>query len=129
MWDKYNLNPSIRVLLVEDAPFLRYAFGRLLRLHGFEVHEATDGRAALEALEFFEPQLIVTDMMMPVMDGIELIERLRSNPKTAALPILAMTADASEQAECRAREAGAVDFLPKPVDMPTLLDRLRSMNR
>ena len=91
--------PNMRVLLVEDAPFLRYAFGRLLRLHGFEVREATDGREALDCVAEFQPQLVLTDLMMPVMDGIELIRRLHENPDTASLPVVAITADATEQAD------------------------------
>jgi len=126
MWDTYEKN--LRVLLVEDAPFLRYAFGRLLRMHGFEVMEANDGREALECVGTFHPQLVVTDLMMPVMDGVELIQRLRADPQTADLPVLAITADASEQAESRAREAGAVDFVTKPIDLPTLLNRLRALH-
>jgi CheY-like chemotaxis protein len=125
MWDSYGKN--LRVLLVEDAPFLRYAFGRLLRMHGFEVMEANDGREALDRVNDFRPQLVVTDLMMPVMDGVELIQRLRSDPRTADVPVLAITADASEQAELKARQAGAVDFVTKPIDLPTLLDRLRSL--
>jgi CheY-like chemotaxis protein len=128
MWDSFN-NNHLRVLLVEDAPFLRYAFGRLLRMHGFEVMEANDGREALDRIDEFRPQLVVTDMMMPVMDGVELIQRLRADPKTADLPVLAITADATAQAEHRAREAGAVDFVPKPVDLPTLLERLRAFQQ
>jgi two-component system cell cycle response regulator DivK len=124
MWKKTD--PLPRVLLVEDAPFLRYAFGRLLRLNGFEVLETTDGREALECVKDFQPDLIVTDLMMPVMDGVELIRRLRADPSTADLPILAITADASELTERRARQAGAADFLTKPVDLPALLDRLRA---
>jgi CheY-like chemotaxis protein len=117
-----------RVLLVEDAPFLRYAFGRLLRMHGFEVREATDGREALECVPSFRPQLVLTDLMMPVMDGVELIRRLHDDPDTADLPVVAITADATEQAERSAREAGAVDVITKPIDLPALLGRLRDLN-
>ncbi len=117
-----------RVLLVEDAPFLRYAFGRLLRLHGYEVMEANDGREALACVAQSRPQLVVTDLMMPVMDGVELIRRLRENPETADLPVVAITADATSQAEAEARKAGAVDFIAKPIDLPSLLDRLRALN-
>jgi len=126
MFDAYHNAP--RVLLVEDAPFLRYAFGRLLRLHGFEVMEANDGREALDCLSTFRPQLIVTDLVMPLMDGVELIQKLRAAPETTDVPVVAITADATEQAEQRAREAGAVDFLAKPIDLPTLLDRLRALH-
>jgi CheY-like chemotaxis protein len=124
MWEKTD--PLPRVLLVEDAPFLRYAFGRLLRLNGFEVLETTDGREALECIKDFQPDLVVTDLMMPVMDGVELIRRLREDPSTAELPILAITADASELTERRARQAGAAEFLTKPIDLPALIDRLRA---
>ncbi len=125
MWDKHEKMP--RVLLVEDAPFLRFAFGRLLRLHGYEVMEANDGREALDCIPGFRPQLVVTDLMMPVMDGVELIRRLRDDPDTADLPVVAITADATSQTEQRARAAGAVDFIAKPIDLPSLLDRLRAI--
>ena len=125
MWDSEHQN--MRVLLVEDAPFLRYAFGRLLRMHGFEVMEANDGREALECISAFRPELVVTDLMMPVMDGVELIERIRADPETATLPVVAITADATEQTERKARKAGAVAILTKPIDLPTLLDRLRTL--
>lgn len=117
----------MRVLLVEDAPFLRYAFSRLLRLKGFEVCEANDGREALDALPGFQPQLVLTDLMMPVMDGVELIRRLHANPQTAHLPVVAITADATALAERQAREAGAIDVITKPIDLPSLLNRLRDL--
>jgi CheY-like chemotaxis protein len=116
-----------RVLLVEDAPFLRYAFGRLLRLQGFEVREANDGQDALNCLAEFQPQLVLTDLMMPVMSGLELIGKLRDRPETATIPVVAITADATTQAEEEARRAGAVDFITKPVDLPDLLERLRNL--
>lgn len=119
---------NLRVLLVEDAPFLRYAFGRLLRMHGFDVREATDGKEALDCMSGFRPQLVLTDLMMPVMDGVELIRRLRADPATAALPVVAITADATEQAERLARDAGAVDVITKPIDLPALLERLRDLD-
>ncbi len=126
MWAETDIKP--RVLLVEDAPFLRYAFGRLLRLHGFDVKEVNDGREALASVEDFHPQLVLTDLMMPVMDGVELIRRLRELPETSEIPIVAITADGNEQTERQAREAGAVDFIMKPIDLPSLLERLKALN-
>src|SRR3954449_11649679 len=77
-----------RVLLVEDAPFLRYAFGRLLRLQGFDVREANDGQDALACMADFKPELVLTDLMMPVMSGLELISRLHASPETANIPVV-----------------------------------------
>ncbi len=114
-----------RVLLVEDVPFLRYAFGRLLRLHGFDVCEANDGREALDCIADFHPHLILTDLMMPVMNGFELIRALRSDPKTAYLPVVAFTVDPTEQAEREARQAGAADYFTKPIDLASFMKRLR----
>lgn len=118
---------QMRVVLVEDAPFLRYAFGRLLRLYGFDVREAVDGKEGLECVAEFQPHLVLTDLMMPVMDGIELIRRLHDDPATRDLPVVAITADATETAERQAREAGAIDVITKPIDLPALLDRLRAL--
>lgn len=116
---------TLRVLLVEDAPFLRYAFSRLLRMQGYEVKEANDGQDALDALVDYIPDLILTDLMMPVMGGIELITHVRADPRLAHVPIVAITADATDQAEQAARRAGAVDVITKPIDLPALLERLR----
>ena len=114
----------VRLLLVEDSDPLRWLFARVLKRNGFTVHEAADGQAALDSLAGFEPQLIVTDMMMPVMDGIELIHRLRAMPSLAAVPMVVITASASPEHESKARAAGAADFIAKPVDGETLVRRL-----
>ncbi len=122
-----NPAPMPRVLLVEDAPFLRYAFGRLLRLQGFDVKEANDGQDALDCVSEFKPQLVLTDLMMPVMGGLELIDKLRRLPATAKIPVVAITADVTSHAEEQARQAGADDFIAKPIDLPELLARLRNL--
>ena len=90
--------------------------------------EAVDGREGLECVAAFHPHLVLTDLMMPVMDGIELIRRLHDDPATTDLPVVAITADATELAERQAREAGAVDVITKPIDLPALLDRLRALD-
>jgi len=117
-----------RVLLVEDAPLLRYAFARLLRMYGFDVREATDGRQALDYMGEFQPELVLTDLMMPLMDGIELIRYLHDDPATTKLPVVAITADATEQAQRQALDAGAIDVITKPIDLPSLLERLRFLH-
>lgn len=96
-------------------------------MYGFEVCEAAEGKAALACLKDFQPQLVLTDLMMPVMDGIELIRELQAIPAMAHVPVVAITADATEQAERLAREAGAIDVITKPIDLPSLLERLRKL--
>jgi len=82
-----------RILVVDDEPDLRYLLRRIFQRAGHEVLEAGHGEAALELVRASPPDLIVTDMMMPVMGGAELISRLRADPTTALIPILAATGD------------------------------------
>ena len=118
-----------RLMLVDDTEALRFALGRLLRLYGFDVCEAVDGQDALEHMNDFRPEMVLTDLMMPVMDGVELIRRLHAAPETANIPILAFTANITDEAGESAREAGAVDVISKPIDLPNLLERLRDLPR
>ena len=83
-----------RILVVDDEPDLRYILRRIFERAGHEVADAGNGATALEAVHRSLPDLMVTDMMMPVMGGAELIRRLRADPATALLPILAVTGDA-----------------------------------
>lgn len=116
----------MRLLLVEDSDSLRWMFARILIRYGFCVHEASDGQAALDSLQEFDPEVVLTDVMMPLIDGIELIRRLRAIPSLATIPMVAITADASAEQEAKVRAAGADDFIAKPVDRETLLKRLEA---
>jgi CheY-like chemotaxis protein len=82
-----------RILVVDDEPDLRFILRRMLTRAGHEVVEAGDGAAGLASVLAAPPDLVVTDMMMPVMDGVEFIHRLRCDPATAAIPILAVSGD------------------------------------
>ncbi|WP_306206371.1 response regulator [Actinoplanes sp. RD1] len=81
------------ILVVDDEPDLRFILRRFFARAGHEVTEASDGAAALEAVAHRRPDLVVTDMMMPVMGGAELIRRLRADPATVSIPILSVSAD------------------------------------
>jgi CheY-like chemotaxis protein len=82
-----------RILVVDDEPAQRFALRRIFERAGHEVTDAGDGAAALRAVRETPPDLVVTDMMMPVMGGSELIKRLRGKPATAGIPILAASGD------------------------------------
>ena len=83
----------LRILVVDDEPDLRYLLRRVFERAGYEVADSGNGVTALESVRGSPPDLVVTDMMMPVMGGAELIRRLRADPATARIPILAVTGD------------------------------------
>jgi CheY-like chemotaxis protein len=98
------------VLLVEDDRDTREMYSEFLSHSGLRVAEAPSGRRALESANEQCPDVVVTDLAMPGMDGLELSRRLRSSPSTCDVPIIAVSGNASE----RAREAGADVVLEKP---------------
>ena len=103
-----------RILVVDDEPDQRFLLRRIFERAGHEVSDATDGAAALRAVRESAPDLVVTDMMMPVMSGVELVRCLRGDPATAHIPILAASGDS--------HLAGAADaVLTKPYDVHHLL--------
>lgn len=87
-----------RILLVEDEPGLQEALALVLESEGFDVTRANDGREALESLSRSHPDLIVTDYMMPHLNGVDMIRRIRANPKHAGIPVLLMSAALPESA-------------------------------
>jgi CheY-like chemotaxis protein len=103
-----------RILVVDDEPDLRFLLRRVFERAGHEVIEATDGAAALALVYESPPDLVVTDIMMPVMDGAELIGRLRSDPATAGIPILSVSGDGH-------LANGADAIAPKPYDWKKLI--------
>jgi len=103
-----------RILVVDDEPDQRFMLRRIFERAGHDVTEAGDGAAALRAVRESAPDLVVTDIMMPVMDGVEFIRRLRGDPVTAAIPILAASGDVNL--------AGQADAcVPKPYSWQHLL--------
>jgi CheY-like chemotaxis protein len=103
-----------RILVVDDEPDQRFLLRRVLQRAGYEVSAANDGAAALRAVQESPPDLVVTDVMMPVMNGVELIRCLRGDTATAHIPILAASGDT--------HLAGAADaVLAKPYEWHHLL--------
>ena len=118
---------AFRLLVVEDNPHLTTMFGDALRRLGgpgvaIEIELARDGAEALARLGRAQlPSLVLTDLYMPVMDGFTLVERIRGDPRLAALPVVALSAGGSE-ARARAVELGVNAYLQKPVKVAALLD-------
>ena len=93
----------------------------------YEVFSAENGEEALRQVEMQEPDLVLMDLSMPVLDGWEAIARLRAQPKTAALPIIALSAHAIAAEIDRAMAAGATDFVTKPIDEDELLEKMAAL--
>ncbi len=117
------------ILIVDDEPANRALLSKLLAHQGYDLVEAEDGAAALVAVEHHDPDLVCLDVMMPRLDGIEVCQRLRSQPRHAGLPILLLTALDRSEDKARGIEAGANDFLSKPFDEVELAARIRSLLR
>ena len=116
--------PSRCILIVDDKWENRSVIVNLLQPLGFEMLEAEQGAAALALLEQHQPDLIVTDLMMPVMDGFALMEALRSSQQWQQIPVIASSASVFESDQHRSFDVGAVDFLAKPIQAQQLLDFL-----
>jgi phosphoserine phosphatase RsbU/P len=113
-----------RILIVDDNAFNRTLLSAILAAGGFsDLHVAADGREALEAVFFHEPDLIILDLLMPGLDGYAVTRALRSDPRYADLPILVQTALAGASQRGEAFQAGATDLVIKPVDQLELLAR------
>jgi PAS domain S-box-containing protein len=110
-----------KVLVVDDVPQNRAMLMDALTPLGFEVSDATNGQEGLAQAESIRPDLIVMDVMMPVMDGLEATRRIRLLPGLAQVPIIVVTASATREDESRSYAAGARAFIPKPIDEEVLL--------
>ncbi|HEX8775735.1 MAG TPA: diguanylate cyclase [Pyrinomonadaceae bacterium] len=116
------------VLVVDDDPDKRMILTVALQMAGYNVRTANDGEAGLAAVESYQPDLIVTDVMMPRMDGYELARRVRANPLTRFIPIIIQTAARSEAQDARrGAEVGALGYITDPLDIDLLLARVRTL--
>jgi len=116
-----------RILLVEDNELNRDMLSRRLERRGYVVTLAVNGLEALERTSADRPDLVLMDMSLPEMDGWEATRRLKADPATQAIPVIALTAHAMSGDRERALEAGCNDFDTKPVDLPRLLDKMQAL--
>ena len=113
-----------RILLVEDNEMNRDMLSRRLIRKGFDVLLAVDGGEGVAMAKSQQPDLILMDMSLPVLDGWEATRAIRAEASTLAIPIIALTAHAMDGERAKALEAGCNDFDTKPVDLPRLLEKI-----
>jgi two-component system, OmpR family, KDP operon response regulator KdpE len=112
-----------RVLIVDDEPQIARVLRTGFKTRGYDVRVATDGVSALETFDDWHPDLVVTDLAMPSLDGLELCRRLRA---VSQLPIIVLSARGEEKTKVEALDAGADDYVTKPFGMDELLARVRA---
>lgn len=112
---------STRVLAIDDSRTMRNLLRATLSDAGFEVDLAEDGQAGLEHLEEFDPDVVITDINMPVLDGFGFIEAARKKEKERRVPILVLTTESAPELKKRARDVGATGWIVKPFDEQKLV--------
>lgn len=112
------------ILIVEDDPKSRKLFRDLLQVSGYKTIEAVDGKEGVKLAKEGKPDLILMDIQMPVMDGIEAIKILKSDDGTRDIPIIAITSYAMKGDQRRIREAGCDGYITKPVDTREFLKKV-----
>ena len=116
-----------RILVVEDNDLNRKLFCDLLRANGFAVEPVADGEAVIERTRQFVPNLVIMDIQLPTVSGLELIETIKGDKELRAIPVLAVTAYAGKGDEERIRQAGAEGYLAKPVSIGPFMAAVRRL--
>lgn len=116
-----------KILVVEDNELNLKLFCDLLRAHGYEAEPVRDGREAVARARSFGPELIIMDIQMPHISGLELIEQLKADEELKATPIMAVTAYAAKGDEERIRDAGAEGYVSKPISLVRFIEAVRGL--
>jgi two-component system cell cycle response regulator DivK len=116
-----------KILVVEDNELNLKLFCDLLRAHGYRAEPVRDGREAVARAHDFAPDLVVMDIQMPHITGLELIEQMKSDPDLRAIPIMAVTAYAAKGDEERIRDAGAEGYVSKPISVMKFVEAVQAL--
>jgi len=116
-----------KILVVEDNELNLRLFCEILRAHGYQADPVRDGREAVERARGFLPDLIIMDIQMPHISGLEIIERLKADADLTPIPIMAVTAYAAKGDEDRIRDAGAEGYVSKPISVIRFVDAVRNL--
>lgn len=116
-----------RILIVEDNALNIKLFCDLLAAHGHRPEAVTDSRQALDAARAFEPELVITDIQLPHLSGLELIRQLRADEKLSEVPVMAVTAYSAAGDEDRIRAAGAQAYVSKPISVVRFVQQVNAL--
>jgi CheY-like chemotaxis protein len=113
------------VLIIDDEIHIRRLTARVLEMAGYHVIEAASGPEALRSIQETRPDIITCDISMPGMDGFQVLETLKSQPATAEIPVIMLTAIGQEKDAVRATELGAADYITKPFSSTNLIETIQ----
>ena len=116
-----------KILVVEDNALNLKLYCELLRAHGYDTHPVSDGREAVARAREVEPDLVVMDIQLPYVSGLELIAEMKADAGLAAVPIMAVTAYAGAGDEARIRDAGAQAYVSKPISVMKFVEVVRGL--
>ena len=114
-----------KILVVEDEESLLKLESILLSSKGYEVHGAVDGQAALDAIDKVKPDLVLLDIMLPVIDGFEVCRRIKSNSATKHIPVVMLTAKKSREDMARGEQVGADWYITKPFKSAMVIETIQ----
>ena len=117
----------VKLLIVEDNEVERELLSRRFRKKGYEVVLAADGRVGVEMASTEEPNLILMDMSLPIMDGWQATQHIKADDATSKIPVIALTAHAMESDRAKALEAGCDDYDTKPIELKRLLSKIETL--
>lgn len=120
------MNTKDKILIVEDEKDTRFILNKLLTKNDYEVETTSNGKEALELIKTFVPKVVLADWTMPIMDGIELCNHIKSDEGTKLIYYIILTARSSLNDKIRGLDIGADDFLSKPIENQELLARIRT---
>ena len=118
-----------RILFVDDEAHIRKLVSTYLEKRGYAVALASDGLEALRLIHQAPPDLVITDVNMPGIDGMELVRRVRQSPRTARIPVLMLSARRQNEEILRGYEAGADEYVPKPIELTLLVAKVETLLR
>lgn len=116
-----------KILLVEDNEMNRDMLSRRLQKKGFEIVIAIDGGEGVAKAKSEKPDLILMDLSLPVMDGLQATAKIKADPETQPIPVLALTAHAMADDRAKALAAGCEDYDTKPIELPRLLEKIEKL--
>ena len=117
----------LKIVTIDDDPVVRTLIKKTFSSLGFEVITAADGIEGLRAIENHQPDIIILDVMMPIIDGLEVLKRIKATPKIAKIPVIMFTAISDGQMVVESSKFGAEDYIIKPFQSSVLIQKVKEL--